>query len=1187
VSAAARHALVALGVVGAVRVASLVIAPTNPTSPPSPLVAEAAIRDPESAPASSTPADRAVPVTQLVDPAAQTSTAPTRGFAANVSFALVGDVATKIGWFVTLVIAARVLAATQVAALGVAMALAAILTQLLDSGVSTIIIRDGACDAAGRTRLLRGSLIARIPLVVIVTAGSLLVASRIASDALVGVTLVYAAVSAVMLSLLGVLRAAQNLAVEAAQKLCVGVGAPLLFTAVVLGGVRTATAGMIALTIIPAASILPITRSLRRATTPGAPLTGGWRTLRAAAPFGLMSLAQLVYYRSGTIMLGGWSTASQTAGYTVASTVAFGLLAVPGAITTGLLPRLAADPRRRLVETRRALRWTVIGCVAIMIIVTAGAWLAVPVVFGGGYRAAIVPLVILVAADVLIGVGGVLGTLLIAARRTGIVAGQVVASLAANLACGALLIPRFGADGAAAATLVTELVAVVILIVAAARTTPGLFRVRRRTIRADGASPVMSAAARAVLEPAGTPTPPHPAPHPTPGTSPEVFARLAATLRRVGELRLVVFAIITQLVLLQVWAVRTNYGLRVTSDTPTFIALLRGMAIHPFAPQSPFLPNSTVHTSHATPYMQLLAFGWDAIAKHDPLGNPVVDPIGAYHYLGVIGIGVTLALLHAIFRFARSQASSRVAWITLPVLLALLGPAEVIWATDWTFHGFLYDGYFPQNVAMVFALHALVTLDHTRHTQIRPTPQRLAALVLLCAATLITHPFTGVLLALLVCGESLRRVVRREPGGWTASIVLPTAFATASAWPAYSLDTAIADTGIRGVVFITICAAATPIIWLVTRIAPRRRPRLATRLAAAITARDTPALLERIAWISLQITALLAVWLVIVASQPNQDPLVTTNRTALYWVTDQRWWIAMFAAGYVGVIGLLRLARRGATTTPLWFVACAAVGLAGAAAYTVGISIPVWYRFLLLCQIPLALGAAVILAEAPTRRVRQLVVGTLIGSVGFRIATLVLLPATITYFNNPIQTAYALAPLMPAGTGAVITDPFTSYFIPAATGNPVFSITQAHVGSPAEKTASANGYQLIHTFFMGAPGWRDAARTLYQRGARYVLIQDQTLLAAPDLQTFSTGLTPIYRTDDDFLRRRVYTRNVSRIATLVWASAEYRLYRLDQTRVFAAAAPSPRPNQAPLVPNPSNDVIPPEQLTLGFPLNGA
>jgi hypothetical protein len=44
------------------------------------------------------------------------------------------------------------------------------------------------------------------------------------------------------------------------------------------------------------------------------------------------------------------------------------------------------------------------------------------------------------------------------------------------------------------------------------------------------------------------------------------------------------------------------------------------------------------------------------------------------------------------------------------VLLVLFGPAHVIWASDLSFNGFLYAGFYPQNVAIALALGALLAL---------------------------------------------------------------------------------------------------------------------------------------------------------------------------------------------------------------------------------------------------------------------------------------------------------------------------------------------------------------------------------------------------------------------------------------------------------------------------------------------
>jgi O-antigen/teichoic acid export membrane protein len=204
----------------------------------------------------------------------------------------------------------------------------------------------------------------------------------------------------------------------------------------------------------------------------------GWGGIQAAAPFGLMALATLLYYRLGTLLLGALGSSSATARYTIASTIAFGLLSVPNAITTGLLPRLSAQEpgHERLRVAKRALRWTLLSCLVLSAVAAALAPWTLKYGFGSRYESALTPLVLLLTGTVVIGINGILGTVLITVRRTWVVGMQVGVSLAVNLALGFMLVPRFGANGAAVATLATELVGLGILAAAAHRLVPGLLQ---------------------------------------------------------------------------------------------------------------------------------------------------------------------------------------------------------------------------------------------------------------------------------------------------------------------------------------------------------------------------------------------------------------------------------------------------------------------------------------------------------------------------------------------------------------------------------------------------------------------------------------------------------------------------------------------------------------------------------------
>ena len=93
---------------------------------------------------------------------------------------------------------------------------------------------------------------------------------------------------------------------------------------------------LVALANIATVTIVPLALRIRRV----ADLTNGERQgalLRRAAPIGLVTLATVVYYRSGTIALAAMSDERATAAFGVASGIAAGLLMLPNAITTALL----------------------------------------------------------------------------------------------------------------------------------------------------------------------------------------------------------------------------------------------------------------------------------------------------------------------------------------------------------------------------------------------------------------------------------------------------------------------------------------------------------------------------------------------------------------------------------------------------------------------------------------------------------------------------------------------------------------------------------------------------------------------------------------------------------------------------------------------------------------------------------
>ena len=445
--------------------------------------------------------------------------------------------------------------------------------------------------------------------------------------------------------------------------------------------------------------------------------------------------------------------------------------------------------------------------------------------------------------------------------------------------------------------------------------------------------------------------------------------------------------------MLALWARAVDYALRVTSDTPTFLALISDMGDAPFAPQSPFLEGGAA-TQHATPYMQVLAFAWDVLPGSDG------SPIALGRFLALAGIAVFGFTLWCVFLYVRRLAGSTAAWVSIPVLLGLLGPAHVIWASDLSLHAALYAGFFPQNVAIAAALLTLLALEQ------RSTASLVASCTL-ASLTMLVHPFTGVLLAVLATAESCRHAARRDRAALRAPVALATGFAAGLLWPAYSLDRAFAETGMRGIVFIGLCLVA-PVVAL--GVGPQfESGRVADTVAALASRLETAHAAFRLAIVGAVGTVLMALWEGWLVHSPPSD----SARLAIYWV-DERWrWPLLLVAGAVGISGLARLARRGHVVPAVWFTGCLAIGALGA----VGLPVPVWYRFLLLCQIPLAVGVATVVGEGRRTWTTGIVAATFVIALSVKALTLLETPAKVSYFGQPLQPVWSVGRGDPAGLG--------------------------------------------------------------------------------------------------------------------------------------------------------------------------
>lgn len=195
---------------------------------------------------------------------------------------------------------------------------------------------------------------------------------------------------------------------------------------------------------------------------------------RQAWPFGLATVFHLIYFQSDIILL-KYISGNEVAGiYNVAFTIMAAVYLLPSVIYQKLLlpkiHRWANHDREKFYQVYRKgnIAMLVLGLAAMLAIWGSAFW-AVPILFGEEYREAVMLLNILaVCAPVLFVASSVGATLVTQEHMTRKVKYMGVVALL-NILLNFVLIPYYGAIGAAVATVVSNMVLLIIYYLAAQR----------------------------------------------------------------------------------------------------------------------------------------------------------------------------------------------------------------------------------------------------------------------------------------------------------------------------------------------------------------------------------------------------------------------------------------------------------------------------------------------------------------------------------------------------------------------------------------------------------------------------------------------------------------------------------------------------------------------------------------------
>ena len=164
------------------------------------------------------------------------------------------------------------------------------------------------------------------------------------------------------------------------------------------------------------------------------------------------SFARFLNFRIDQILMGLLASEAALGIYAVAVNASEVLLYLPAATATALLPAAArADPDQRGRQTLQAFRSAALVTTGAVVVAAILGPLLLPIVFGSAFEASVEPFLWLLPGALGFAATAVFSNALIASTSPGLSSLGPVVSLVVGIALDIVLIPRFGATGAAAA----------------------------------------------------------------------------------------------------------------------------------------------------------------------------------------------------------------------------------------------------------------------------------------------------------------------------------------------------------------------------------------------------------------------------------------------------------------------------------------------------------------------------------------------------------------------------------------------------------------------------------------------------------------------------------------------------------------------------------------------------------------
>lgn len=387
--------------------------------------------------------------------------------AKNTAWLLIGQMASRLLRAVIVIYAARLLGAAGWGAFSYAIGIAAFLTIFSDIGINALITKEAARQPELKDRYLSTAFFTKLGLLTLFVIGTIIFfpyLTKIEEAAAIMPILIFVFAFDTLRDLGSALsRALEKMQIEAGIQIFTNfaiVTLGFIFLAVTPNGRSLAFAyaagsglGLIAIFYVLRDHFRGLIKNFRKELIK--PI------LATAWPFGLMGLMGAIMLNTDIIMLGWLRSATEVGYYSAAQKPIQLLYVLPTLLATSIFPLLARLAKSATEEAKKMLEkyvaWVILISLPVTLVGILFPGTIMNLLFGAEYAPGIFAFQILMLSVLIVYPSTLIGNAIFAYDHQKAFVGFVLVAVLGNVVFNFILIPPFGIEGAAIATVLTQL----------------------------------------------------------------------------------------------------------------------------------------------------------------------------------------------------------------------------------------------------------------------------------------------------------------------------------------------------------------------------------------------------------------------------------------------------------------------------------------------------------------------------------------------------------------------------------------------------------------------------------------------------------------------------------------------------------------------------------------------------------